>query len=400
MAVARRGKQFLVVDFGSHSIKFIVASNSGEVLTVHKAFSITVPEMAYSNGVIADRSLVAELIKEALRVNSVSIRDTVLTFNSTDIITRNWTVPKLSGEDMLGVIKYEISQYLPIRIEDYDVVYKVVDTSVEDGVEKYSIDSYIVRKEIVSDFYELIKECGLTPKVLDVHSNAISKLAERLELDSISGLDVEDNNLTRVFIDIGNNNILIDVFQGYKNVLSRVVDKGYFGIDKINAEKLNVSISEAEDLRIKKFSGGLNQLVELYEKIKFIDFSVEEIDKLTCGLSMTSELMTTQERVLFDSLKDTVEYFYEMVSDINKNLSFYLSRNTKNKIDVIYYYGASMKNNNIFEFFTDNIEFESRKLNLTSLTSVVYKDDFDSLISYANAIGAAIRKTDGGNINV
>ncbi len=392
MAIGKRGKQVLVIDFGSYSIKFIVTSTVGDVLTVHNAFSIPVPEASYSNGVILDPKSIVSVIKEALSVNSVSAKDVIVTFNSTELITRNWTVPKLSSEDMLGIIKYEISQYLPIQIDDYDIVYKVVDTVVEDGVDKYNIDSYIVKKELVSGFYDVLKECGLTPIVLDVHSNAISKLAKHVEIDGVSSVSVEGEEITRVFIDIGYNNVLIDVFNGEKNVLTRVINKGFFGLDTMISEKLNISLTEAEDLRIQKFSGGLNQLVELYEKIKFIDFQQEEIDKYDCGLASTRKIMSEQEKSLFDSLKETVGYFYEMASEINKVLGYYLSRNTSNKIDIIYYYGSSMVNENMFEFFSDNVEFESRTLQLDKLKSVSNKQDVELSISYANAVGAAFRR--------
>lgn len=394
MSFKKTGKPVLVIDVGSYNIKFVVATTNGVAVTVLNAFSVPTPEKTYSDGVILDHDALVDAIKQALRIHSVKIKQTIVTFTSTEIITRNWTSPKLSYDDMIGMIRYEISQYLPINIDDYDVTYKVNSTVVEENTEKYNLSAYVVKKSIISGLHALIKDCGLNPLVLDVHSNCIAKLAEAVDGGGGKSADKKgEPQTTKVFVDIGYKNILVNIFKGTEGVLTRVINKGLSGLDEMIAEKMKIPLSEAEDLRIKKFSEDLLGLYDVFERIKFIDFSKPEIDKADYDLGQG--YMSNQEKVLFDLLRDCMIYFTDMVSEINKVLRYYLSRNSANKIDIVYYYGTPIDNLNLFEFFSTYTEFTSKRLDFDKVDSVVFKAKAESKVSYANAIGGVLRRKEG-----
>ncbi len=393
MSFSKTNKPVLVIDVGSYNIKFIIATSNGSVLNVQDAFTANTPEGAYSDGVILDHNALVETIKQALRIHSVKNKQVYLTFSSTDVITRNWTVPKLSNEDMIGMIRYEISQYLPINVDEYDVTYKILSTVFEDDVEKYNLIAYIAKKTMVSSLYKLMLDCDLTPVGLDVHSNSISKLMEFERFDTFSDsndLTSSGSDLATVFIDIGYKNILVNVFSKTDTLVGRVISKGISGLDKMISDKLKISLEKAEELRIKKITNNISELYEIFDKIKYIDFNQPEIDKSEFDLG--SGLMNSEEKVLFDLLRDSMVYLSDMASEINKVLRYYLSRNKENKIGLVLYHGSAMDNKGLFDFFATNIEFEARRLDFDKMNSVKFVNDITYKASYANAVGGVLRK--------
>lgn len=384
----------LVIDLGSYSIKFLVGSYSQNQLKINDMFSVRTPENSFVDGKIIDSKSLSTAIKDAISQHSVKCKKTIVTFSSTEVIQRDMTVPKLNYEDTIGLIRYDISQYLPINVADYDVTYVVESSILEEGVEKYNVVSYIVKKSIIDQLYDLIKSCSLEPIALDLHSNAVSKFANFLHnyTNGNSALRSKPDK-TLALVDVGYRTMLIDVIVGNKVELSRSINMGYYNQDKLIADKFGLSMDEAENFRRDKLSDELDQLKVLYDQIKYVDFENDSIDKARYNIG--EGMMSFEEKQLFELLRDCMREYEDMGEELSKVLQYYYTRNKDNKIDSVLFHGASALNQSLIDHLSSILDYEAGTVKFADELAVRFPETSSNKLAFVNTIGALIRREEG-----
>ncbi len=381
-----RGQQ-LVIDLGSYSTKFILGTSTPEQITINKAFSMKTPEGSYSNGRIEDPEALSVAIKNVLSENGIKLKKATITFSSTEMIQREMTVPKLSYEDTVGLVRYDISQYLPIEIDEYDVTYVIKSSILEEGVEKYNILVYLVKKVMVDGIYNLIKSSGLTPASLDAHSNAVSKF---IDFFQEHGTDVLEKPETIAVVDLGYMSMLVNIVSNGMVALNRTVGSGYYAQDHMISKRLSMTMEEAENFRIEKLSKDIGELRELYDVIKHVDFDDTVIKNEDLGLGEGQ--MTSDEKQLFEILRDCMRQYDSMGEELTNVLQYYLSRNDKNHVDKVLFHGTSADSANLVEYLNSILEYESSAIEFDKIKSIVFPENMEHKLSYVNAIGALLTR--------
>lgn len=384
----------LVIDLGSYSLTFMVGVQSQNSIKISKCFDVKTPTGAYSNGRIENFEALSTAIKQALSEHQVKAKDTIITFTSTEVIQREMTVPKLSYEDTIGVIRYDISQYLPINIDDYDITYMTISSILENGIEKYNVVAYVVKKQTVDVFYELIKSCGLNPVALDLHSNAIAKFHNFVMSGSGAGknlMNTDAGSEIYAYIDIGYNNLLIDIVSSGQIVLSRSIGIGFYAQDKLISDTFGVTLEEAEEFRREKISNEIEQLKELYEEIKLVDLENPEIELALLNFGNDEQTMD-EKKALFIVLRDCMRQYDLMASEIAKVLQYYVSRSEKNHVDRVIFHGSSAENTGLIHYLRGILGYESSSVNFDEIKNVQFPDNINKKFSYCYSIGALIRR--------
>lgn len=394
MAIKTSKGPHLVIDMGSYSLTFMVGVHSQNTIKISKCFDVKTPTGAYSNGRIENFEALSGAIKDALNEHQVKAKDTIITFTSTEVIQREMTVPKLSYEDTIGVIRYDISQYLPINIDEYDITYMTMSSVLEAGVEKYNVVAYVVKKQTVDAFYELLKSCGLNPMALDLHSNAISKFHSFALANFQPGkslMNSDTNPDVYAYIDIGYNNLLIDIVSNGQIALSRSIGLGFYAQDKLISDTFGVTLSEAEEFRREKISDEIEQLKELYEEIKLVDLENPEIELALLNFGDSRQTMD-EKKALFIVLRDCMRQYDLMASEIAKVLQYYVSRSEKNHVDRVIFHGSSAENTGIIHYLKGILGYESSSVNFDEIKNVQFPDGIERKFAYCYSIGALIRR--------
>ncbi len=248
----------LSIDLGSSCIKFAIGQKTGRRLKVDKIFSVRLAAGIYANGYIHNIPEMKSIIQEALNANSVKLKDVVCTIESTDVIKRELVVPAVEVEDLGDMVMYEIGQYLPIDINSYVLQFKIIREFEEENAKKYELIVGALPKEIAHNIYSMLVDLGLEPYALDIHSNAIGKLAS--EYEHINGSNIKDN--TVAFLDIGHENI---------NVI--IIEKGQYKFNRLI--KYGTRDFEQLDGRLE-----YKNIYEISSNLGIIDKWIEEIDKV------------------------------------------------------------------------------------------------------------------------
>lgn len=319
----------LSIDIGSSYIKFAVGQKMGRRLKVDKTFKARLPAGVYENGHMHNIQEMKSIIQGALNANSVKLKDVICTLESTDAIKRELVVPAVAPEDLSEMVSYEIGQYLPIDINSYVLQYKIVREFEEENVKKYELLVAALPKEIVHNIYSMLIEMGLDPYALDIHSNAVDKIAAEYEL--FNEASIKEN--TVAFLDLGHENI---------NVI--IVEKGQYKFNRL----------------IKNGTRDFEQLTT--------EFEFKNIDEISQHL-------------------DVVDRWIE---EIDKVFKYYTSRSVDNTIDKIFIYGGISVMEGLDTYIHERVNIPVELIKSIDNVEIVAGNEY-TLAQSLNAISAIIR---------
>ena len=343
-------KKILSIDFGATEIKIIEGQSSKKDINILNAITVSIPKDAYINGKTLDGDSISNLIKDSLEENNITTDLAYGIINSSEIITREVTIPKVDEKEVAAIIGYQLSEFLPVDPEDYIVQHLILGTIMEEELEKFIILLIGIPKTMVVDHLDLIIKAGLKPKVLDFQANTIAKLI---------GFNERINNSYNT-----------------QDIVVASIDMGY------DSTKLAIIKNDRIELTRVLAIGAK----DLYENIKsFFDYSMEEIeDKVReiKNLNVAREEFTDYYRLL-NITKSTIE---SLLEEIEMIFRYYRTRGMGNDINIILLQGGLSKINELDNLFSNYFNIPS--ITLSKLDKVKWDGD---LIKYSNAIGGLIR---------
>lgn len=235
------------IDIGSYETKIIEARKYNNMIQVNKAFSMLTPKGSYENGYIKSESILSEAMRDEIKKNKISSKIAYLTIKSTAIITREIQFPLVEPKEIGGILKFQLTEYLPMDISRYEVQYKIIGRVYDGEKEKHNVLIVAVPKDIVEEHYFLLTNLKLKPEILDYQSNSISKLVRFSNV--INGnLFILDKTIAA--IDLGFSSTNVSIIKNGKLQISRAIEIGGEILDEnslINVTR-NVIIEKLESI--------------------------------------------------------------------------------------------------------------------------------------------------------
>lgn len=340
----------LSIDFGSNSFKAVEGKYSKKGVVINKSHSIKIPKRLYSDGIIEDMDQLTYLLRNDLFEKKNFTGDVHAVIDSTKVIMREITIPKVDKSQIEAIIKYQLAEYLPIAPEEYVVNYIILGTITEDDVEKLNILLVGIPRIIVESHFNLFRNLGLKPTVLDYSGNAINKLLQTGE--KINGF--YDNKGTIACIDLGYEGTALTISKNGILKVSRLIEVGSKNI--------------------------INTLSERHPELNEADIT-EKLDSIS---DINQQLSTTNK--LYELSELARAGLREILENLDMIFRYYKTREIGNNIDLIVLHGGYSKLKGIEKLFNDFFDIQSIKLN--QLSKVKFSGD---LSDYATAIGGLIR---------
>jgi type IV pilus assembly protein PilM len=344
------------LDIGAHSIKAVVGKLDKDKLVLDNAFIIPMPEDLYKDGQFYDGQKVKDILEETLHMNKVRTRAAICTLESSTIITREVVLPSAKPHELKEMVGYEIQQFLPIELDQYIIQYKQLDEFMEGDTKHVNLLVAALPRGIAESYLNLLETLHLKPIALDVHSNAITKLihpqSEVNHGDTVAGK-------TSAIVDLGHNQINVSIF-----------DNGNFKFNRL----LNIGGKDID-----------------HNLANFLDFSLEEarIKKVECSDISKSFGEYNDESRFLNIIKSSVDTW---IDEIERIFKYHMTRNTGNRLDVIYLYGGSANLNGIAGYMEEAFNIPVKKIKtISSVNTDNIKGNID-LGLYANALGAMVRR--------
>ena len=340
-------KNIVSFDFGSKAIKLVTGKYVKDKLVITKCIDIPTPADAIMDGNISDRKQLADIIQFTLKEEGIRAKDAIVTINSSSIINREIVIPKVQGDEMATVIRYEIQQYLPINLNDYILQYIILDEIIDDNGEKLKVNVISVPNKIAKEYYDLIEDIGLNPYVLDVTYNSIRKINNHI----INNKEKEERG-TVAFVDMGATSINVTIFKNGKLEFTRIIKSGGDNIDYALSLETNMSIKSTESLKIKE--------ADLYSDSKTNEIVKKSVDGI--------------------------------LDDLERIFKFYNNKSVGNEINKIYIYGGTSNLLAIEKYMSERLNINVEKISILDNVEIKSKElGAETIEQYLNAIGAIVR---------
>lgn len=342
-------QRVIALDIGAYNIKVVEGKENKKGVIIDKYFTIRTPTGVLEDGSIVDKDLLHYIISEELKKKKVKTKNVYLTVNSSKILTREITIPKVDEDDIESFLKFQIEEYIPVSMDKYIIQHKVLETFYEDNIEKMNLLIIAIPKDMVEDYFDLLKSLNLNPLVMDYQPNSIAKL---IQYSSLINNTYPTEDITFANIDIGYDSTKISIIKNGNILVSRIIEVGGSYIDQSILNFNEITMEEVED-----------------EKLKIED--INRADKDSNRHTVTDIIRTSM--IL---LSEKIEMIFR----------FYLSRRPDNNINIILITGGASNINGLDNMFS-NI-FNIPAISIKTLDNVDFKGNFSD---YANSIGTIIR---------
>ncbi len=351
MNFSRNGKK-LCLDFNSETIRCVVGRNTKKGIVVEKNFELEMPTGLYSDGEINDMDQLSYLLTTGLQMYGVGQLDTYAVINSSKIIMREVTFPRVSREEIEGIINYQIEEYIPINPEDYVVKYLNIGSKVEDGAEKLLLMLIGIPRSTILSHLTLLKDSNLKPEILDYQGNAIGKL---IASGGVINKNYPSQN-TIACLEVGKESTALTIISDGIIRITRVIEEGLAEVYESVSDKSSISVDDA-----KRYIA------------ESADLSIKGVEDPT-------------ENSVNEAFKESL---YALLDKIEMIFRYYKTREVSNEINLILIHGELSKLNGVEKLFRDFFDLDA--VVLRNLENIQIDKDLNV---YANAIGGLIRHSE------
>jgi type IV pilus assembly protein PilM len=312
------------IDIGSKNIKIVEGSSEKNNLIVKKAVTVKTPTNALAEGYINDYESIKTTLRQVLTSNSIKAKSAVFNINTTSMITRTVELPIVKKhEETIQMIRFELEQFLPVVLDEYKIVFRVINTYIEDGVKKGSYLIYAVPTRLINDYRKLASDLGLKLISMDLSFNSIEKVFTVGR--NISGTKLEKDKAYYV-LELGHKSLIFSVMQNSKNVFTRIINLGGADIDVSIENMFEVNSENASKI-----------------KHKFSNLDITELQ---------TEEETNVNNIITANLTG-------WINEIRRVMQYFTSRNKDIDIECMFIFGGSAQIKSIDKYFKDSLGIDT-----------------------------------------
>jgi len=293
-------KKIFALDISDNSIKILLLKKSWKHFKIVSFGKLIIKPGLFENGKIIDRKKLAGRIKSLIKdadFGSIKTKKVIVNLPESRAFTHIFELPaNLKKDQIKNVLLNEAEALIPYNADNIYWDYKIIKQENDKTPKKIKVFYVAAEKNIIINYYQLLKLCGLEPLALDLESIALARALFR---------KIEEPTL---LIDIGARATGFNIFDQVGNRFSSSVGVAGNDFTKMLSGKLNVSWQEAENkkkkigLDMQKDGGKIMQILqsvfppitkEIRKLLKFYkDKYGQEIKKivLTGGSSLMPQL--------------------------------------------------------------------------------------------------------------
>ncbi len=253
-----RKKDAVAFDIGSNSIKLVQMNQTKKGWELTKLGMAELPPEAIVDGSIIDSMTVTNTLKDLIKEHGVKVKDAVSSLTGHSVIIKKVSFPAMTEEELADSIQWEAEQYIPFPITDVNIDFQILGADTE-GRGQMDVMLVAVKKDVINDYTNVIKEAGLNPVVIDVDSFALENMME-INYPVSPGENI-------AMVNIGASITSISVIFGGLTIFTRSIPMGGNQFTEEIQRQLNVSFKDAEEMKTGKKPEGETQVSPAVESI-------------------------------------------------------------------------------------------------------------------------------------
>lgn len=225
-------EKLIGLDIGSHYVKIC------ELTKEQAKYQLS----AFGIERVADDSQEAKIsaIKKVVEQSGISSNKVNASVCGPSVIVRYILLPHMTKSQLEGAIRYEAEKYIPFNIEEVTLNAPILEEESEG--DKIRVLIVAAKKSFIEDYVQLIESCGLEPQLIDVDSFAL------INSFLLNNPDEQSQGIAAL-LHIGKSFTGINILKDKVSRFMRDITMGGKDLTKIIAEKLNMDLADAENLK-------------------------------------------------------------------------------------------------------------------------------------------------------
>ncbi len=349
------------IEIGSALTKVALLDYKAKNTKVYSSFVFDTPEGAVEDGYVKNTEEFVETLAAKLAANQISEKRVVFTISSSKIANREVTLPLVSRDKIMSMVKANASDYFPVDIKNYHIAYTVLERISTKEEKQMKMLLLAVPLDLLETYFDLARTMNLSLQSIDYAGNSIFQITKGLK-----------KNETNVSIHINEKNTIISVMENGVLALQRSVSYGsdsaletLLSIDKYRYDE---EFTREKGLHLLLTEQMINTVMPESEDVAYSDsdLSAEE-----------------RERA---EITESLRY---LIGNITRVIDYYLTKTPNAKIDMIYLSGVGAEFKGLRELFS--FEIGSTVKVITQVDGVMYEpsEPLTALSIMLVTIGAA-----------
>ena len=242
-------KELLGLDLGSNSIKLVQLNSGKQGWQLVKLGIAYLPPEAIVDGSIIDSMTVADTIRGLVKEHGGTVKSVASALTGHSVIIKKVSLPVMSEENLAESIQWEAEQYIPFPVADVNIDFQILDVETETSGQM-DVMLVAVKKDVINDYVNVIKDAGLEPAVIDVDSFALENMLE-------VNYTLEPNENVAI-VNVGASITVLSILAGGVTVFTRAIPMGGNQFAEEIQKALNISFKDAESVKLGQAVEGVD----------------------------------------------------------------------------------------------------------------------------------------------
>jgi type IV pilus assembly protein PilM len=247
------------LDIGSRTLKLaeIIDTKAGSTL---KNFStIDIEPGLIEEGSVRDPEAVSGYIRELFKSAKLKDKNVAISIGGYSVIVKKITVQTMTEDELHETIHFEAEQYIPFDISEVNLDFQILGES-EHNPNQMNVLLVAAKKEMISEYINLMKMAKLHPLIIDVDAFALQNIFK-------FNYSPEDENIA--LIDIGASKTSLNILKDNVSEFMRDVSLGCEQINDKIASTVGCTIEETEEIKLGEESDIISaeDLKEIVESV-------------------------------------------------------------------------------------------------------------------------------------
>ena len=233
-------KQCIGLDIGSSCVKAVQLKRKADGWAL-QAFGMQplVPQTIV-DGTIMDQGAVSDAIRQLFSRLKLRQKEVAIAIAGHSVIIKKITVPAMKPDELAANIRNEAEHHIPFGRDDVEIDYHVTNPMTASGQTELLLVA--AKKEVVSDYVQVVRDANLTPQIVDVAAFA-----------SQNGFEANyplDGRETVVLINIGAAISNINIVRSGVSLFTRDVTIGGNAFTEEIQKQMGIAADEAEAYKV------------------------------------------------------------------------------------------------------------------------------------------------------
>jgi type IV pilus assembly protein PilM len=233
-------KQCIGLDIGSSCVKAVQLKRKANGWAL-QAFGMQplVPQTIV-DGTIMDQGAVSEAIRQLWSRLRLRQKEVAIAIAGHSVIIKKIMVPMMKPDELAANIRNEAEHHIPFGRDDVEIDYHVTNALTPSGQTELLLVA--AKKEVVSDYIQVVRDANLNPQVVDV-----AAFASQNGFEANYQLDPRD---TVVLINIGAAISNINIVRSSVSLFTRDVTIGGNAFTEEIQKQMGIAADEAEAYKV------------------------------------------------------------------------------------------------------------------------------------------------------